>query len=180
MVERMTEYDRTNYIPIPLGEDSDGNVVYFRLPQDDSGRVVGGVVWKLLRALRGDAEVADTLAQVLDYSAGQFPSIAPSVTAVQATGQMIAGQNPRDAFRSRNVLTDDEQKARGWPAWKRFLGWEFQQLGGGIVWKFYPGEARPRQLTRGQRILELPVLSNIVGRFIRITNYGETETLRGI
>ena len=70
MVERMTEYDRTNYIPIPLGEDTRGNVVYFRLPQDDSGRVVGGVVWKLLRALRGDAEVADTLAQVLDYSAG--------------------------------------------------------------------------------------------------------------
>ena len=112
MVERMTEYDRTNYIPVPLGEDTRGNVVYFRLPQDDSGRVVGGVVWKLLRALRGDAEVADTLAQVLDYSAGQFPSIAPSVTAVQATGQMVAGQNPRDAFRSRNVLTDDEQLAR--------------------------------------------------------------------
>ena len=34
--------------------------------------------------------------------------------------------------------------------------------------------------TLGQRILELPVLSNIVGRFICITNYGETETLRAI
>ena len=80
----------------------------------------------------------------------------------------------------RSAAGTCSRTTNSWPAWKRFLGWEFQQLGGGIVWKFYPGEARPRQQTRGQRILELPVLSNIVGRFIRITNYGETETLGAI
>lgn len=51
-------------------------------------------------------------------------------------------------------------------------------MGGGIVWKFFPGESRPREQSTAQKILELPVLSNILGRFVRISNYGETEQLR--
>lgn len=178
MLGRTTEYDRTNYIVIPLGEDDAGNTIYLRAPQDDSGRLIGGLFWKMLRLARGESDVVETIAQVADYSAGQFPNVAPSLQTIGAALQFASGQNPYDAFRSRNVFTDDEWKARDARTVKKFIGWEFQQLGGGIVWKFYPGEPRPQQLTKGQRILELPVISNIAGRFVRITNYGETETFR--
>ena len=76
------------------------------------------------------------------------------------------------------MLSADEQSARGWPAWKKFLGWEFQQLGGGVIWRFYPGERAPERKTLGQTIIELPILSTVLGRFIRVTQYGDTERIR--
>lgn len=178
IMNRATEYDRTNYTVVPLGEDAKGNAIYVRLPQDDTGRFLAGVFWKGLRTLGGEADTVKTLAQVFDYSAGAFPSVTPSVELLQQTAQFLAGQNPYDAFRGRNVFTEDEWRARDWGTVKKFLGWEFQQLGGGIVWKFMPGETRPVAKTTGQKILELPVVSNVAGRFIRITNYGEVEALR--
>ncbi|MGH9253667.1 MAG: Eco57I restriction-modification methylase domain-containing protein [Vicinamibacterales bacterium] len=177
-MQRTTEYDRTNYIVLPIGEDADGNTIYLRVPQDDSGRLVGGVFWKLLQLARGDPDVIQTMTQVVDYTAGQFPGVSPAITTAEDVAAFAGGQNPYDQFRGRNLFTDDELRARDWRTVKKFLGWEFQNLGGGIVWKFYPGEARPRQLTEGQKILELPIVSNVAGRFVRITNYGEVEGLR--
>ena len=176
MMQRTTEYDRTNYIVVPLGEDGE-NTVYLRLPQDDSGRLLGGIFWKALQAMRGE-DVAETFAQVLDYSAGQLPSLTPTIGLAKDVVAFAGGQNPRDDFRGRDVFTRDEHAARDWRTVKKFLGYEFQTLGGGIVWKFYPGEERPRTVTEGQRILELPVVSNIAGRFVRVTNYGAVESLR--
>lgn len=175
LMQRTTEYDRTNYLVIPLGEDHEGNTLYIRLPQDDTSRLLGGIFWKVLRGLHGDKAVAQSLAQVVDYTAGQFPGLSPALSALSATAQFVEGQNPYDTFRGRNVFTDDEWKARDYRTVQKFIGWEFQQLGGGIVWKFYAGEQRPKAETRGQQILELPVVSNLVARFVRITNYGEQE-----
>jgi hypothetical protein len=178
IMQSASEYDRTNYTIIPLGEDDKGNGIYFRLPQDDSGRFIGGLFWKGLQIARGDAEAAKTFQQVFDYTAGQLPSMSPPIGAVFSTTQFLAGQNPYDFFRGRNVLTEDEFKAADSRAIKKFLGWEFQQLGGGVVWKFYAGEQTPREQTTGQKILQFPILSNIIGRFIKISNYGQVEDLR--
>ena len=182
-MQMVPEYDRTNYIILPLGCDAHRNAVYVRVPQDDVGRFVGGVFWKALQLAHGDKDVTDTIAQVFDYTAGQTPGVAPIVETVATTAQFAAGQNPYDTFRGRHVLTDAEQRARAAPggttrALKKFIGWQFQQIGGGIVWKFYPGEQRPRAQTGLQKILDLPVISNVVGRFVRVTNYGEVEQLR--
>lgn len=178
LMQRASEYDRTNYSVLPLGEDAEGNTIYLRVPQDDTGRLVGGIFWKALQLARKDPDAVRSLTQVLDYTAGQIPNVMPGINAVASTVEFLGGRNVYDPFRGRFVFTDDELAARDWSTVKKFVGWEFQQLGGGIVWKFYPGEARPRAKTVGQQILDAPILSNIVGRFIRITAYGETEQLR--
>lgn len=177
LIQKITEYDRTNYIPVPLGVDDNGNLIYLRLPQDDSGRMLGGLFWKGLQAARGDRDVMDMLTQVFDYTAGQVPSVTPAYDVVSDWATMLSGRNPYDDFRQRSVLTDDEQQARGLPAWKKFLGWQFQQVGGSIVWKFHASD-RPTERTVGQTLIELPLVSNIIGRFIRISNQGERESLR--
>lgn len=174
----ISEYDLTNYIPIPLGLDSKGNTVYVRLPQDDSGRLIGGLVWKALHLGQGNADAIKTAMQVFDYTAGQVPSVTPVVQLAGDVAAFASGRNVYDPFRSRFLFTDDELRARDIRTLRKFIGYEFQQLGGGIVWKFYPGEQRPRNETVGQRILELPVLSTVVGRWIKISDYGETERLR--
>ena len=179
LFQKVSEYDRTNYIPVPVGVDAHDNVIYIRIPQDDMGRLIGGLFWKALQVAR-DEDVFWSLGQLADYSAGQFPSVAPVFEAGLSTVQFVSGRNPYDAFRGRYVFTEDEFKARDWRTVKKFIGWQFQQLGGGIVWKFYPGEQRPRERTPAQKVLELPVVSNIIGRFVRITNYGEIEAFRGV
>jgi hypothetical protein len=177
MMRRVSEYDATNYTVIPLGE-SGGDTVYLRIPQDDSGRLAGALFWKMMKLAGGDAETLKSLAQVVDYTAGQFPGVTPSVKLLGDGVEFLSGRNPHDDFRGRNVFTDEEWRARDWKTVKKFLGYEFQQLGGGILWKFYPGEDKPQQKSAGQKFLELPVVSNVLGRFIRITDYGETEKIR--
>jgi N12 class adenine-specific DNA methylase len=179
-LRNISEYDLTNYLSLPIYLDANGNTHYLRLPQDDAGRMIGGLFWKALQGLRGDRDVLETAAQVFDYLVGQAPGASPVFTAVSDVVQASSGRNVYDSFRGRFLFTDDELKAGGWQKLKKFVGYEFQQLGGGIVWKFYPGELRPRVTTTGQKILELPVLSAIVGRFYKISNFGQTERLREV
>lgn len=175
----ITEYDKTNYIPVPVGIDEKGNTVYFRLPQDDSGRMIGGLTWKLLQMARGDRNVVEAAMQVFDYTAGQLPSPAPIFQTIADVGMFAAGGNVYDPFRNRFLFTDDEAKDPDlWRKSKKFIGYEFQQMGGGAFWKFYPGEARPDQKTPAQEFLELPIVSPIIGRWWKITDYGHTEELR--
>lgn len=180
LFENVSEYDKTNYLAIPITLDENGNTIYLRLPQDDVGRFVGGLTWKALRLMKGDKDVIETLAQVVDYTSGQFPSVTPTIGAVKDTLELAAGQNPYDEFRSRNLFTDDEMAAGGYQKFSKFVGWEFQQLGGSIIYKFYPGESRPQEQTEGQRRLDWPVVSNTLGRWLRISNYGEHEIYRDI
>jgi hypothetical protein len=174
----VSEYDMTNYIPLPLGVDSKGNGVYVRLPQDETGRLIGGLTWKAIQAARGDRDMLQAAREVLSYMGGQVPSTAPILSAPGETYQYLTGQNVYDSFRNRFLFTDDELRAGGLRKLRKFVGYEFQALGGGIVWKFYAGEGRPRERTVGQKILEFPVASNVVGRWLKVTDAGEREQLR--
>ena len=178
----VSEYDKTNYTIVPLGIDEKGQSIYLRLPQDDTGRVMGGLFWKLLRVAKGDKDVLETMAQVMDYTAGQIPSMTPLLGAIDDTVTFASGRNPYDAFRGRNLFTKDEFDARytDSAALKKFMGWQFQQLGGSILWKFYAGETRPTDMTAGQKVLDLPIVSNIAGRWLRISDFGQHETLREV
>lgn len=173
-----SEYDLTNYIVLPIWIDAQGNSVYVRLPQDDAGRLIGGLTWKLLRTMGGDRDMLASALQVFDYTAGQFPGLTPTLNVPTDLAQFAAGQNVYDPFRNQFLFTDDEVAARDLNTLRKFVGYEFQQLGGGILWKFYPGEQRPQAMTPGQKILDFPVLSNIGGRWLRITSYGRLERLR--
>lgn len=178
LMRKASEYDLTNYTVIPLGTDASGDAIYLRIPQDDSGRLLGALLWKMIGLADGEKDALKGLGQIIDYSAGQFPGLTPAIDVVSDTVSFLSGRNPYDNFRARPVFTDEEWKARDWGTVKKFIGYEFQNIGGGIVWKFYPGEDRPKRKSTGQRILELPVVSNVVGRFIRISSYGDVERMR--
>jgi len=173
----ISEYDLTNYIPVPLGVDSQGNSIYLRLPQADAGRLVGGLTWKLLKMFTGERDVLGSAAQVLDYTAGQFPGLTPVFGVAGDVVQFASGGRVYDPFRNRFLFTEDEMRAGGTRALTKFLKYEFQEVGGGILMRFDVVE-RPRDRTAGQKALELPIVSNVLGRWIKISNYGEVERLR--
>jgi hypothetical protein len=107
----ISEYDLTNYLPVPLGRDEHGNTIYLRIPQDDFGRLIGGLVWKALGFARGDKDALQAAMQVFDYTAGQVPSVTPVVQLAADAATFAAGGNVYDPFRNRFLFTEDELKA---------------------------------------------------------------------
>ena len=173
-----SEYDLSNYIIVPLGEDELGNSIIMRMPMDEQTRFISGLVWKALQMGRGDAQTWKSLFGIFNYTAGQIPSMTGVIGAALNATAMVTDRNIWDDFRGRTLFTDREMEEGGTQKWNKYLGWEFQNLGGGIVWKFYPGEARPREQTGLQRFLGLPIVSNVFGRWFKVTSYGETERLQ--
>lgn len=176
----ISEYDFTNYQPFPIGTDERGRTVYLRLPQDDIGRLIGGLVWKALGLARGDRDTMTGVMQVMSYTAGEAPALTPSITAPVNVLDFLSGINLMDRFRGQPLFTDDEFKAKDSRMVRKFVGWQFQQVGGSVFWKFVPGEVLPRTESPGQKLLNFPVVSNVAGRWLKISNYGEVESLRNI
>lgn len=174
MFENVSEYDMTNYTILPLTLD-DGKTVYVRIPQDETGRLIGGLFWKGLNiATDGRAELKD-IQDVASYAGGQAPGLSPILTSIMAATQFAAGKNPYDSFRGRNVIPDTEFEAGGKYALKPYLTWQFNQLGGGVFWKTYYSTQPASSKTWLQKTLEAPILSNVIGRWLKVSDYGQKE-----
>lgn len=161
--EKQTEYDKTNYITIPLGEDERGKAIYLRIPQDETTRLVSGLFWKTLSR----EEPQDILA----FTAGQIPSPAPALEMMVNWGEYLTGGTPRDSFRNQEILTRDEAAAGGMEALEPMIRWTMNQTG--LV------HMDIRDRLRDETLLEKSVaFTPIINRWIRITDYGKVESLR--
>lgn len=179
---KVSEYDKTNYTIIPLGKDENGKAIYFRMPQDETGRLIGGIFWKLAGVTQDPKKLGDldTYTNLLSYAGGQAPSVSPSITAIYNVSSFVSGQNPYDFFRARPVLTDEQMLAGGWEKTKPFLSYMFESLGGSLFVKLYYNETVPKNPSLSERIVSLPVASNVAGRFVKVSDYGEKEKIREI
>ena len=178
----ISEYDKSNYIVVPMGFDQNGKTVYVRIPSDESGRLLGGLFWKIANSVRDPEKLGDleTYTNLLAYAGGQVPSITPTVSNIVSVGTFVSGNNPYDFFRARPVLTDDQMRAGGAEKVKPFLAYMFQQMGGNVFMKLYYNETVPKNPSLSEKIVSLPVASNIVGRFVKVSDYGQKEQLRQI
>ncbi len=177
MMKGVSEYDRTNYTIIPLGMKN-GKTVYLRVPQDETGRLIGGLFWKMLRMKDTEQGIARDLRDVFSYAGGQLPGLNPTLTFLMSTMQFLVGKNPYDYFRGRPVIPETEFKAGGKYALKPFLTWQFKQLGGGILWRGYVSQQAPETKSWIQKVVEAPILSNIIGRWVKVSDYGKLERAR--
>jgi hypothetical protein len=176
-----TKYDRRNNLVVPLGTDDQGNGIIAKIPPSEVGKMIGGLFDIALDAVLpvGKRDIPGALTNLVDYSGGQLPSISPLPQIVGNVGQKLAGGRVYDAFRGRFVLSEDEAAAGGPRAWQKYISWQLQQAGAGSVWKWYVGQDRPEEKTTAQRIMDLPI-GSLAQNFIRITSYGETESLRDV
>ena len=175
MFQNVSEYDMSNYIVVPLGIDPNGKTVYLRIPTDETGRLFGAILYKGLTAAVNEQSATKDLQDVFSFGAGQIPSLAPSLTLFIATKQFLAGENPYDYFRGRNVIPDQEFQAGGKYALKPFVSWALNTVGLGVVFKSYSSFQAPESKTWIQKVTEAPVLSNILGRWIKVSDYGQYE-----
>lgn len=163
-MDSATEYDKTNYTILPIGTDeATGKAIYLRIPLDETTRYLSAIFWKAISG--GD------WSDIFTYTAGQIPSAAPLLTILGAWGGLSKGQNPRDSFRGRDILTDDELKAGGVDAVVPMLKWTANQTG--MV------KLDLHDRLKDQSLLEKVVsLTPVINRWVRVTDYGRTEELR--
>ena len=177
--EKNSEYDKTNYLLIPLGMIED-QALTFRLPQEETSRFMGGLFWKSLNIAFNNDEVELTdFGDVLAYFGGQLPNVSPLPTLVGSLGQMLAGQNPYDAFRGRNVINPYTFQKGGVENWKQYGEWVWQQAGGNILWIPYDDWEKEKKeagkLEPIQEARHIPILGNVISRWVKLTDYGVTE-----
>lgn len=169
----MSDYDLANYTCIPLGLTATGKAVYLRLPPDENARIAGGLLWKLLQ---DDRE--GLLSGLFDYAAGQAPNLSPIIKLGLMWSDFARGRRVFDRFRGRDVLSQQELDAQDHRAWKKMLQTSWNELGGGIVWQFATDDPRSIQ-TDLERRLGTPVASDILRRFIRVSDRGVAELIQG-
>jgi hypothetical protein len=179
---RISEYDKANYICIPFGITPNGKVAYIRFPQDEVSRVIGGTLWKVFSSKKEDYAT-----NLVDYMGGQVPSLSPVWNMMAGVYDYSTGKNIYDNFRQREIFSDqlmsaskvggEEGKQARDKKRKQFAGWMSNNAGLGIVYKFNSNNVDTVK-TELEKVIGYPVLSNIVGRFVKVSDYGKRETLK--
>jgi len=115
---------------------------------------------------------------LLDFGAGQTPSITPSWQGIGATIQYLSGHNPYDQFRQQPVFNNykDQQALKAGVKYSApiFLKWLIKQQGAGLV---IPSFTPDKDAGFLEKLTNAPVVSNILGRWLKVTDYGTQEKL---
>ena len=172
IMQGVSNYDAANYNIIPIGMTESGKSVYFRMPEDEFSRFVGGIYWKALSL--DDKQQA---ANLFDYAAGQVPNLNPTFKIMGAVVDYASGKNPRDEFRGRDVVGETKFQARDWRSHKDFLKWIANNSGANIVYKFKTDDV-DKIKSELETVLGYPLVDNILGRFIKVSDYGLREQLK--
>ncbi len=186
----VSEYDLTNYVIIPLGRTESGKSVYWRVPLDETSRFLTGIFWKILRA--PELGIANQGTALFDYMAGQAPTMSPGISIVTDVLEYASGLNPYDHFYGRHAIGELEFAAGGWRAHRQFLQHLATKMGASVVYKFKHDKVEkiaeelesvlgfPISSKVADFVVELPdepVVSNILGRFLKVSDYGTREAI---
>lgn len=165
VMDKASDYHKTNYVVIPLGVDESDNGVYLTIPQDEDARFLGGIFWKMITR-SGDPKKAIT--EILSFGDEQFPSLSPMFSLAQAWQAYLTGNTPKDRFRGQDILTDQEKAAGGMYAFEPMIRWTLNQTG--LV-----------RLDVRDKLKNEPVYKTVLAgtpilqRFLRIGRTGERE-----
>lgn len=164
LYSKATEYDKTNYIIVPLGMRANGKASYLRIPQDETGRLFSAIVWKLGTYMTGDLKKPEQIAQL---GAGFIPSLTPLWTIGGGWLNYVQGRNPYDDYRGRLVIDDTTWSAGGLPRITKMVQWT---LGSAGIWQFNTYDDAS-DTTTDYLLKNIPVIN----RALKSTDYGLTE-----
>jgi hypothetical protein len=170
-----SDYDKTNYGVIPLGWADGGDfgkrLVMLRIPEDETDRLLGGIMHKAVQGLAGEGG-GGQWQQLLGFAGGQVPGINPAVEIPVAWGTWLAGRNPIDGFRGQPVLSNTEFLAGGWPALQGMSTWTLEQTGLTNFVRWDP---------KAETWMETTLSATPgVNRLLKVSDYGAREQQRGL
>lgn len=191
LFEAIPERDLVNSWTLPIGLTNTGKAVYIAIPKDDISRFVSGILWTLLKSK--EVGIGETLGKLVTHTAEMTPSETPTFGLVQKLLQYANGQNPYDSFYGRNVIDDTTFQAGGWRSHKEMAKYFWNQTVGSAVYRFR-GEDPQKIKEELESVLGfpihsdvpewaaktkgIPIIGNMVGRFLKVTDSGIREHLK--
>lgn len=165
VMNKASEYHKTNHVVVPLGVTESGDGAYLTLPMMEDSRLIGGLFWKMLNH---KGNLVQNLSDILSFGADQFPGMAPLPFILGAWIEFLKGGNPRDKFRGQDILTEQERLAGGMEAFEPMIRWTLNETG--ITRLDIRDRVKNEPITKTV-VTSLPMLN----RFIRINRQGEYE-----
>lgn len=172
VMEGASEYDKTNYLIVPLALTSTGKSVYLRVPTDETGRFIGGILWKALNYKK-----PQLLASLFDYTAGQAPTINPTLDILGDAIAYASGLNPYDAFRGRRAINEQAFEAGGKRSHLAFASYIANKSGAHGVHRLMSDD-REAVKSELEQVLGIGLKVGPLARFLKITDYGFLEQSR--
>ena len=168
MFEYITINDLVNYYTIPLYW-ANGKLVYLRIPMTETNRFVSGLIMKTFLDVYTKSKFTSNLSSLFGYFGEQFPGFNPAIkTAVDlafiANGHVPVDDRGIPVIRDQRVV--DANDMRTVEAYSKHFA---RQLGLGVVYNTSSdriGDVKGEL----EKVLGYPVVSNIAGRFIKVTN----------
>ena len=169
----VNKWDRDNYIIIPLGYDDEGRSVYFRIPQDESARVLTSTMYKIMslnddKQLMGEPDGAGEMAAFLGTSG--LPNVNPVVSLISDLVTWMGGKTPYDDFRGTSAIDQTLDKAGGWKRDVEIAKWFMNSYTGQGFYKFKKRDLVGVQ-TQLEEILGYPIVGTVLGRFVKIGSH---------
>ena len=168
-----SEYDKTNYLIIPLGTWETDTVYGYksagiRIRLTETMRFANAFLQHVVtRAADNDPAASASLAGLFEFGAGQVPGVHPLVNLGSSWAQFAAGIQPRDSFRGSPVVQTADWKAGGWDRTKGMLAYTWGESGLGGMVRFDP---------KSQNIMEFGASATpVVNRLIRWSDSGLRE-----
>lgn len=165
--DKVPEYDKTNYVVVPLGEDEQRRARYLRIPHDETSRLFSAMLWKTMDHNNGKNPFA---MEVFSIGAGNLPSISPTISLAGGWIDYLSGRNPFDPFRGRNVIPETAFKAKGFESFERMIQWSANEAG----FSQFTSYDDKRDTTFEVIVKGTPFISSIT-RIIKTSDYGLTE-----
>lgn len=169
------DYDLSNYLVVPMfwADRANNKVAYMRLPLWEGARILHQLLWHTFTSRGSD---------VAALWGGTLPNANAMIkSAYMWSDYMISGNNPYDTWRGKNLLTDTQMQAAGGGFWNRvtnrenmgdLLKYTWNSLGGPIVYRFRNQVLDDPPTTKVEDFLGLPVVSNSLGRFFKVSSKG--------
>jgi len=166
IMDAVSDYDKANFIIIPLGITKKGKAIYLRLPQDETGRFFSGVVWEIFSE-SDDKQFTD----LMNFTAGQIPAMTPVFDVANLLGGYAYDVNPG--------INQTKWDAEGEYRRDAVLGKVWDTAGGRILFssrgRFSDNfEELKEEL---EELLFLPGVQNTLNRFLKVSDRGIEELL---
>jgi len=162
----VNKYDEQNYIIIPLGYTKSGKPIYFRIPQDESARVMNGFIGLTADMVLGDGEIGlQNFMQALESDV--MPSLNPIIPLIADTIKFASGGNPIDNFRGEYALDDDVWKAQNIKTQTEALKYMWNTYGGSSIYRLRSDD--PTEIVDElEEILKIPLAGQLANVFIKV------------